>query len=238
MDKQLSYLAVALSFTLAIAAWADPAKPAPQGVAQSRGALLYRQQCSMCHGPEGKGDGPAAYLLFPKPRDFTMGRFKVRSTSTGQMPADNDLFRTITNGMPGSAMPSFAFLSEADRRILVAFIKTLSVVESEGQQYNLFELRGTPMPIKVGVEPLTTPEMKEMGKEVYAKLECWKCHGTTGRGDGPSSDQLLDEKGYPILPNDFTRGIYKGGGTNRDVYLRFTTGMDGTPMPSYEELAT
>jgi mono/diheme cytochrome c family protein len=140
--------------------------------------------------------------------------------------------------MPGSAMPSFAFLSEADRRALVAYIKTLAVVESEGEVYNLFKLRGTPTPIQVGTEPPDTPEVRAMGHEVYAKLECWKCHGMTGRGDGPSADELRDEKGYPILPNDFTRGIYKGGGTNRDVYLRFTTGMDGTPMPSYEELAT
>ena len=63
------------------------------------------------------------------------------------------------------------------------------------------------------------------------------CHGNTGKGDGPSSKKLTDSQGYPIIPKDFTSGVYLGGGTNRDLYLRFVGGMDGTPMPSYGNLA-
>lgn len=191
-----------------------------------KGKTLFEQECSVCHGTEGKGDGKAAYLLFPQPRDFTKGVFKVRSTPTGEPPTDQDLFNTINKGLPGSAMPGFSSLQEDDRWALVQYVQKIAHIE------------GTPeRVIKVTAAPTQTPELLSQGKALYQKLKCWECHGTEGKGDGPSAPELKDDSGYPAPPNNFTRGIYKGGGDESDIYLRFTTGMDGSPMPSYEDSA-
>lgn len=193
------------------------------------GRALYERECAVCHGQGGKGDGPAAYLLFPKPRDFTRAYFKIRSTTSGSLPTDEDLFRTITNGMPGSAMPSFDWLSEDDRRALVQVVKGFS---------EAFEkLEPELLPAPPARPPADATELA-LGAQKYRELGCWKCHGEKGRGDGPSSEGLFDNWKRPIRANDFTRGIYKGGGSEEDIYLRFASGMDGTPMPSYEGTAT
>ncbi len=192
------------------------------------GQQLFTQHCASCHGPQGTGDGPSARYLYPKPRDFTRGTFKVRSTPDGTMPTDADLLNTVTRGMPGSAMPSFAYLTEADRHVLVEYVKTLVKRKSDTP----------PQPIEVGQEPPVTPVTIAEGKQLYAKMQCFKCHGETGKGDGPSAATLKDSWDYPITVRDFTTGIYLGGPTDRDLYLRFTTGMTGTPMPSYQEQLT
>ena len=66
------------------------------------GAALYRNRCASCHGESGRGNGEYAGLLNPKPRDFTSGRFKLRSTETGGLPTDEDLAHSITEGLNGS----------------------------------------------------------------------------------------------------------------------------------------
>src|SRR3990172_1345154 len=81
-------------------------------------AKLFTSYCMPCHGEAGKGDGQLAYLLYPKPRNFTKGVFKLRSTPTGQVPTDADLEGTIRNGMPGTAMPSFYFLNGDQIKLL------------------------------------------------------------------------------------------------------------------------
>ncbi len=192
------------------------------------GRQLFTQHCASCHGPQGTGDGPAARYVYPKPRDFTRGVFKVRSTPDGAMPTDQDLFDTLTRGMPGSPMPSFAFLSVAERQALVQYVKSLVKKKSDIPA----------IPIEVGPEPPVSPATLAAGKELYARMQCFKCHGQTGKGDGPSAATLRDSWDYPIKVRDFTTGIYVGGPTDRDLYLRFTTGMSGTPMPSFQEQLT
>ena len=221
---------------LALRSASNGREAGPAALQGTRGEQLYVTHCATCHGTAGLGDGDAARYLFPKPRDFTKGAYKVRSTATGALPLDRDLFDTITNGMPGSAMPSFGFLSEADRNELVAQLKTFAVVTDEnGLKTNLWKLRGEPKAVPVGAPPAITPELVGKGQAAYNKLQCALCHGALGEGDGLSAKTLRDDWGYPAPPNNFTRGIYKGGGTDRDVYLRFTTGMAGTPMPSFEK---
>lgn len=224
----------------------------------SVGKVLFTQNCATCHGETGQGDGPASVYLFPKPRNFTTGSFKLRSTPTGQLPTDDDLLKTITNGIPGSAMPSFSFLSEDERKELVKYVKELTVKEfpaddedfieevksagavvkqdAEHVTVNLFAWRKPSRIITVGNPPGATRELLQKGREVYfsKNVSCFNCHGESGRGDGPSAPDLLDDLGYPIPPADFTAGIFKGGGDVKDIYLRFTTGMMGTPMPSFE----
>ena len=102
-----------------------PAKRGTIPAAQSAGQLLYSEYCMPCHGGTGAGDGPLAYVLYPKPRDFTSGRFKLRSTVDGELPTNNDLAKTIVNGMPGTAMPSFYFLDTAEIIARVDQVKQL-----------------------------------------------------------------------------------------------------------------
>ncbi|MBI2930016.1 MAG: c-type cytochrome [Planctomycetes bacterium] len=202
------------------------------------GATLYRTQCATCHGPEGHGDGPAAAYLFPKPRDLTKAKYKIRTTANGELPTDCDLMETLTRGIPGTAMPSFAHLAAVDRQALVAHIKSFAVIEEEGRTINLFERFGRPRIIILEKEWPATPELMRKGAEVYRTQGCAKCHGDSGVGDGPSAPTLVDDWGYPIPPANFTRGLYKGGGSPSDIYMRFTTGLNGTPMPSFETALT
>ena len=66
-----------------------------QGSAEdiAAGKELYLKACDQCHGPKGDGQGLMADLLFPRPRDFLRGLYKIRTTPSGELPTDPDLFR-------------------------------------------------------------------------------------------------------------------------------------------------
>lgn len=193
---------------------------------QDAGKKVYEQNCAVCHGSNGDGQGPAAYLLYPRPRDFTKGTYKFRSTPSGSIPTDADLDRTIRNGLVGTAMPSWKTLSAGDIKAVMAYVK--------GFAPDAFKTSAEP--IRVGDAPKVTPQLLTQGKEQYAKMGCANCHGEKGTGDGPSAKTLMDSYGFPIRPFDFTRaGAMKGGATLADIYRTFTTGVDGTPMPSYAD---
>jgi len=192
-----------------------------------RGKDLYRRYCVGCHGELGNGQGENAPHLDPKPRDFTAAIFKCRSTPTGSLPLDTDLFETIGRGVHASGMPSWYPLTRQERVDLLAYVKSFSPRFHE-------EKPAAPVPIPP--EPPETTEGIARGKQLYKKLECWKCHGQQGRGDGPSAPTLTDSKERPIVPYDFTTGErFKCGQSNQDLYRIFMTGLDGTPMPSYFE---
>jgi mono/diheme cytochrome c family protein len=194
-------------------------------------AYDYRRYCAGCHGELGDGNGENAIWLDPKPRDFTMAIFKCRSTLTGTLPTDEDLFNTIGRGLTNSNMPIWNVFSNQQRADLVAFIKTFSPRWQK-------EKAGDP--IKIPPEPAVTIESISHGKALFTKLECWKCHGPEGKGDGPSASTLTDSKDNPIRPYDFAAGKndsrFKCGSTNADVYKIFITGVDGTPMPSFADV--
>jgi cytochrome c553 len=80
----------------------------------SLGARVLAQRCAVCHGPDGKGNGPAAPSMLPRPRDFSLGVFKYKSSAAGEPPTDEDLLRTVRDGLPASAMPYFADLLSAE----------------------------------------------------------------------------------------------------------------------------
>jgi cytochrome c oxidase cbb3-type subunit 2 len=194
------------------------------------GERVYRKACAPCHGTEGDGTGPQARWLDPLPRDFTLGTFKFRSTMSGAIPTDEDLRRTVDRGVPGTAMPSWMhLLSVRERDAVVATLKTFSDWFDDGVY---------PEDIVVTEEDLASPpppteEMLVAGREVYARMECAKCHGEDGRGN--PDNPLEDDYGRPIVAFDFTTGTYKGGISPQDVYRSFTTGLDSTPMPSYAD---
>ena len=90
------------------------------------GRKVYSENCSVCHGKKGAGDGPGAKVSSPFPRNFIKGHIKLRSTPFGKIPTDKDLFEAITNGVKGTTMPSWKHLSENDRHSLVLYLKSLS----------------------------------------------------------------------------------------------------------------
>jgi len=201
------------------------AQPKPPKGDVAQGKALYEKKCAVCHGLDGKGNGPAEFVLFPKPRDFTSGIFKIRSTAT--LPTDSDLLRTITEGIPGTSMPSWASLSETDRWDLVAFVKGLSLRFAEEK---------TGATVQIPKAPAQSQKLLALGKEYYKEAGCFDCHGTSGKGDGPAAATLKDEWGYPIVPYDFTiPGRMKGGSKLQDIYRTLTAGIGGTPMPSYAD---
>src|SRR6202167_5183315 len=187
----------------------------------------YRRFCVGCHGPLGDGNGENFPWVDPKPRDFQMGVFKCRSTPTGTLPTDQDLFDTIARGMDRSNMPQWSNLTKQERADLVAWVKHFSprwVGEKPGT------------PITVPPEPAVTPERIKAGREVFARVQCWKCHGVLGQANGPSAATLTDDLGRPIAPFNFTEGARpKCGDTDKDIYRIFMTGLDGTPMPSFAD---
>jgi mono/diheme cytochrome c family protein len=213
---------------LALAAAAAAAHVADPMVEE--GATTYARYCSGCHGPAGDGHGPGADMLIVKPRDFTRGVFKFRSTSAGTLPTDDDLFRTITRGVYRTSMPEWSLLGERERRALVAYVKTF---------YPKWAERGPGPVIPIPPRPASfgSPEAVARGKELYALLECSTCHGASGQGDGPSAKTLSpDAWGNPQHPFNFTKGRLKSGAAPEDVYRTFMTGLNGTAMPSYEEI--
>ena len=186
------------------------------------GKALYLQECSACHGERGDGAGPAAAFLDPRPRNFTKRLFKLRSTPTGQPPTTDDILRTIERGIPGTSMSSFAILPADDRKKIAAYVLQRADFLDEPEP--------TPIP-DPGTPPASNPESIATGKQLYVDAGCPSCHGPGGKGDG--NQEMKDTDGNPIKARDFTTGVFRGGADRRDLYYRFTTGMDGSPMPSY-----
>lgn len=233
--------------TLAISAFGQ-AKPETGAKAEGAGLdsklqagkAVYDEHCAACHGVNGAGDGPAAVWLYPKPRHFNSGLFKIKSTPPGFLPSDEDLVRTITRGMPGSSMPSFTYLTEQQRRDGAQYVKYLTAyVDASGRRINFFEeeqAKGLVIqPVQVPPEPPVTVQSLARGQGVYYKLNCLTCHGLTGEGMGTSAPGLKDFWGFSLPPRDFNTGAFRGGHTGRDLYLRTATGLPGTPMPSFDD---
>jgi cytochrome c oxidase cbb3-type subunit 2 len=190
------------------------------------GREVYANHCVGCHGIKGDGNGPAATFLVPRPRNFTLGVFKFRSTPSGSLPTDGDLYRTVTRGVRWTAMPTWHELPDKERLAVVTFIKTVSTRWKEEK----------PEPaVVIGEPPKATPELVARGKDLYQKAKCFQCHGDTGKGDGVSAPDLTDDLKFPIRPADFTRGQFKGGSSVQDVFRTMSLGLDGTPMPSYAD---
>jgi mono/diheme cytochrome c family protein len=196
----------------------------------NRGKALYQRYCIFCHGEYGDGTGESAPYLDPKPRDFTKAVFKCRSTPSGSLPLDSDLYATISRGVHASGMPSWKPLLRQERADLVAYVKTFS---------SAFQEEKPGEPVSIPPEPPSSPESIKRGGELFQSLNCWSCHGKDGRGHGPSAATLTDSKGYPITPFDFTTGSrFKCGDSDPEMFRDLVTGLDGTPMPSFANAMT
>jgi mono/diheme cytochrome c family protein len=192
------------------------------------GKELYTRNCAQCHGDKGDGNGVAASHLMPRPRDFTSGKFKIRTTPSGKLPTDADLHHIIKVGMPYTSMPAWPQLSDADIDNLVAYVKSFSpdFAKPDGQA----------AAVEIPKAPALSKESVERGKASYAELGCAGCHGELGRTDGTTAPTLKDDFGHSIRPADLTRPwTFRGGGRREDIFRTVTTGLNGTPMPAFGE---
>ncbi|MEO5356344.1 MAG: cytochrome c [Nitrospirae bacterium YQR-1] len=206
------------------------------GAGADTGKKVFESRCAICHN--SKGDGNGAIGIVEKgvvgekmwsvyPRDLTVGVYKFRSTPTGCLPTQADLEYIISKGIMRAAMPSHKDVSKADVTAVIEYLKTFSTRWKEEEGCKPFAVA---KPKWVG-----SAESVKKGKDVYDKMKCWECHGKEGKGDGPKSMEIKDDWGKPILPFNFTTGELKRGSTAENVYMTFTTGLDGTGMPSYED---
>ena len=211
--------AAVVNGTVAVFAQTPPASPATDVT------HLYDQSCANCHGTDGRGNGPAAAALNPAPRDFTRGVYKFRSTAAGSVPSDEDLYRAVALGLPGTSMPAWkGILSEAQIRALAAYVKQFSPRFASTR----------PIPVKAGPAVAPSPASIEKGRLAYDTMACGACHGDPGSGAGAVRAGVKDDWGHdlraPVLSEPWT---FRGGRSASDVYMRLKTGIDGTPMPSF-----
>jgi cytochrome c oxidase cbb3-type subunit 2 len=192
-----------------------------------RGRLVYEKYCVGCQGENGDGRGPAAVRLLTKPRDFTQGIYKFRSTDSGSLPLEQDLYRTITRGLPRVSMPPFPLMPEPEKVAVIEYVK--------GFYPRWEEEKGNRKVVPVPRAPadIASPERALRGRLVYEEMGCGKCHGVDGRGTGATQTEYVDAWGNKQKPFDFTRGRLKGGDAPEDIYRTFHTGLRSI-MPAFD----
>ena len=212
-----------------------PNQPTPTANAAPE---LYTTHCAPCHGEDGRGDGPAAAYLFPFPRDFASGSFRLVSTNNG-VPSDADLERTLRRGMPGSAMPSFDWMPDEDLIGLARWVRHLAIeglaedLQTEGlpgqRARRVAETRMTPGDEVALSNPADPALVTSEGAALYRR-HCAACHGERGTGRQPVV--AWDDQGRFRWARDFTSGVLKGGATHRHLSWRIRCGMPGSTMPA------
>ncbi len=203
----------------------------------AHGKEVYERRCLGCHGANGDGNGPAATFLYnQRPRNFNNAVFKFRLTKE-LIPTDGDLLRTISRGVRGTAMPPWYDLPINDRLAVIQYIKYVLAVDRSdpAKPYAFFTEEPPSAPLYIGRPPPPTQQLLDRGKEVWEQAKCWECHGKTGKGDGEKAAGLKDDEEFTMVPADLTLGQFKSGPAVEDIYRTITTGMSGTPMPSYRD---
>ena len=194
------------------------------------GKHVYERRCLGCHGDKGDGNGPSAEFLNPKPRNFTSGVYKFKSTPGKEaLPTDSDLFATLTHGLWGTSMPSWYMITKRERLAVIQYIKTFS---------DRWEKEKPTQAITVPSETAVTEASLAEGKALYQQ-NCMICHGSEGKGDGPLAGMLKDFWEHPIRPANLSlpagapEGVKLGHGSNHQ-FKTLMIGIGGGPMPAYE----
>src|ERR1700746_1707861 len=155
--RKICVLAVVAS-SLTVSAGAQEAHVGSLTGHAGSGKKMYRRYFVGGHGPQGDGNGENAQWIEPRPRDFTTATFKCRSTPTGMLPTDEDLYKSVSRGFTNSNMPHWDSLTSQNRIDLVAYIKSFSPrwkSEKPGQ------------PIAVPREPAVTEQSIVHGGELF-----------------------------------------------------------------------
>lgn len=142
------------------------------GGEKGRGHGLYRKHCFHCHGITGDGQGPTARFLNPYPRDYRASTYKFKSTFSAANPTDADLRIILLNGIPGTAMPSFALLPVAEVEALVEYVKYLSIrgqMETALVEY-VFDELGEEGGERVPLDPGSDPEQRKVILEMLSEI--------------------------------------------------------------------
>lgn len=178
---------------------------------------LYRKHCVHCHGISGDGRGPTARFLNPYPRDYRQGTFKFKSTRLNAKPTEADLQRLMHNGVPGTAMPSFALLPPNEVDALIEYVKYLAIrgeLEQALIQYVYYELgeeevEGEDGEVKVErtpLDPAADAEQAEVVKEMLADvLASWE--EAAEQVIEPAEDQL---PGDDRTPEELAASVVNG----------------------------
>jgi len=185
---------------------------------------VYEKRCAWCHGWEGAGDGPAAEFLNPQPRDFTAGAYKYKSSPYDSLiPTDEDLFKTIRDGLSGTSMPGWGdILSDQEIKGLVAYVKGFAGIEEK-----------VTAQVKIGKQASSSEESIKKGRELFQD-RCSECHGEAGHGD--ANKVTRTDWGERVWPRDLTKPwTYRWGNSPEDIYTRISAGISGTPMPSFAD---
>lgn len=223
------------------------------------GQEVYQARCVQCHGVTGDGNGPAAAVMYPRPRDYTKGVFKFTSTPYGSKPQRADLIKTVTHGVRGTSMPGFSLLSREEIEGVVDYVLVLSqrgeleqqliVIAADEEEVAPEVVEEELLPVVVNrwrdaegqqvvplsQQPVFTLEHVRRGKEAFLSRGCSKCHGDDGRGMTPENlkGDLKDTWGHVTRAADLTSGMLRGGQRPIDVYNRIYSGINGTPMPAF-----
>ncbi len=186
----------------------------------ARGATLYGQMCSSCHGEKGLGDGPAAAPLKPAPANYR----KLR-------PSIKRVFDVLQHGVPGTAMAAYAHLPEQDRWALAYYVDELArgVESVTASLAPVAPVPETSKPQSAVSVPEPTPELLARGQAIYSQV-CLPCHGPAGDGKGPAGAALNPP------PANFTDTVWKYGGSPEEVFHTITNGAPGTAMAPFGHL--
>ena len=205
----------------------------PRRELYDQGRWIYEQNCMICHGRDGDGKGELAAATVPKPRPFASGFFKFHATPAGKLPTNDDLRRTVTGGLAGTAMGMFNKFNPDDLEAVIEYVKSFSRKWRKPINY------APPLPEPVMPEWFAKEnELKAhaaRGSLVFGST-CMICHGAEGAGDGPAVAVLKDMWGEPAKPADLREAWLRRGTDIKDVYWALMTGRDGTPMISYAEI--
>lgn len=208
------------------------------------GLVVFANNCAPCHGARGRGDGPMADFMFPKPRDFSRGNFMFTSTSKG-MPSDADLLQTVRSGLMPSLMPPFKG-ALSDEQILLAIRAVrhhaIDVHAALQMKRDPKRTRAKAMAIAhemldpgppVALPPRPAAVDLELGKATFV-ANCATCHDEDGRAR--KRLDLVDSLEQPVRPRDLVAGPYKGGSAEAAIATRIVRGLPGSPMPAFTSL--
>lgn len=200
-------------------------------------AALYDRYCLACHGTYGDGQGPGAAWLWPRPRDFTRGEYKWRSTPSGSPPTRADLAAAIRHGVPGTSMHAFGAVLDARQvELLVTRVQDFAPEVFAPDSATRNSAAQTDTIVNIPAPPQVTAALIARGKEVYRQLGCVSCHGPEARGNGMAAANLRDTAGLPAPPYDLTALPLRRPGAGpgpAPIYQSLVTGLSGTAMPSY-----
>lgn len=191
------------------------------------GRKIYEVRCWWCHGATGEGDGFAAQFTNVRPRDFTSGVYKFKQSVAGQIAADNDLFKIISDGLPGTPMPAWkVVLSDKEIWDVVEYIKSFTDIFESDKASGVVDYKG---------EIPYSADSAYKGREAFKKAKCYECHGENGRGDGMK--KLKDDWDQRVWPRNLAKPwTFRGGYETKDIFARVTAGIPGTPMPSFADV--